>query len=144
MVKKSFWDYTYNKAINWMLVSFMTLPPDQQLSYFEGPLLNQDDKDYSNPSKNYLCQLTSSLLTYDLYHEFEPDDNIFEKSELFKASILNESPKDKVYCYESFMNSTYWSDIRLRAKELLDATGLGIYPEIPKPIIFDYLIEIVY
>ena len=50
---------------------------------------------------------------------------------------------DTVYSYKSFMESDYWIELRKAAKELLDATEIGFYPDIPKPIEFDYLEELV-
>ena len=41
------------------------------------------------------------------------------------------------------MESDYWIELRKAAKVLLDATEVGFYPDIPKPIEFDYLEELV-
>ena len=45
-MKPPIWETVYyDSADYWMLVSFMTLEPEQQLQYFEYPPLNQNDKD---------------------------------------------------------------------------------------------------
>ena len=131
----------YNMATYWMLISFMTLEPEQQLQYFEYPLLNQNDKDYERPTKNVLIALITSLEYRSFIDDFWDDENVLKKDERFHE--LLENMDDTVYSYESFMESDYWIELRKAAKELLDATEVGFYPDIPKPIEFDYLEELV-
>ena len=131
----------YNMATYWMLISFMTLEPEQQLQYFEYPLLNQNDKDYERPTKNVLIALIISLEYRSFIDDFWDDENVLKKDERFHE--LLENMDDTVYCYKSFMESDYWIELRKAAKELLDATEVGFYPDIPKPIEFDYLEELV-
>ena len=131
----------YNMATYWMLISFMTLEPEQQLQYFEYPLLNQNDKDYERPTKNVLIALITSLEYRSFIDDFWDDENVLKKDERFHE--LLENMDDTVYSYKSFMESDYWIELRKAAKELLDATEVGFYPDIPKPIEFDYLEELV-
>ena len=131
----------YNMATYWMLISFMTLEPEQQLQYFEYPLLNQNDKDYERPTKNVLIALITSLEYRSFIDDFWDDENVLKKDERFHE--LLENMDDTVYSYKSFMESDYWIELRKAAKELLDATEVGFYPDIPKPIEFDYLQELV-
>ena len=131
----------YNMATYWMLISFMTLEPEQQLQYFEYPLLNQNDKDYERPTKNVLIALIISLEYRSFIDDFWDDENVLKKDERFHE--LLENMDDTVYSYKSFMESDYWIELRKAAKELLDATEVGFYPDIPKPIEFDYLEELV-
>ncbi|PCL19948.1 hypothetical protein CPT77_10110 [Snodgrassella alvi] len=131
----------YNMATYWMLISFMTLEPEQQLQYFEYPLLNQNDKDYERPTKNVLIALITSLEYRSFIDDFWDDENVLKKDERFHE--LLENMDDTVYSYKSFMGSDYWIELRKAAKELLDATEVGFYPDIPKPIEFDYLQELV-
>ena len=131
----------YNMATYWMLISFMTLEPEQQLQYFEYPPLNQNDKDYERPTKNVLIALIISLELRSFIDDFWDDENVLKKDERFHE--LLENMDDTVYSYKSFMESDYWIELRKAAKELLDATEVGFYPDIPKPIEFDYLEELV-
>ena len=132
----------YNMATYWMLISFMTLEPEQQLQYFEYPLLNQNDKDYERPTKNVLRALIISLGGRSFIDDFDDDDeNVLKKDEQFHK--LLDDRDNTVYSYESFMESDYWIELRKAAKELLDAIEVGFYPDIPKPIEFDYLEELV-
>ena len=140
-MKPPIWETVYcDIAAYWMLISFMTLEPEQQLQYFEYPLLNQNDKDYERPTKNVLIALITSLEYRSFIDDFD-DENVLKKDERFHE--LLENMDDTVYSYESFMESDYWIELRKAAKELLDATEVGFYPDIPKPIEFDYLQELV-
>ncbi|MBI0077379.1 MULTISPECIES: hypothetical protein [unclassified Snodgrassella] len=141
-MKPPIWETVYyNMATYWMLISFMTLEPEQQLQYFEYPLLNQNDKDYERPTKNVLIALITSLEYRSFIDDFWDDENVLKKDERFHE--LLENMDDTVYSYKSFMESDYWIELRKAAKELLDATEVGFYPDIPKPIEFDYLQELV-
>ncbi|MBI0077378.1 MULTISPECIES: hypothetical protein [unclassified Snodgrassella] len=131
----------YNIATYWMLISFMTLEPEQQLQYFEYPPLNQNDKDYNRPTKNVLRALVISLGGRSFIDDFDDDENVLKKDEQFHK--LLDDRDNTIYSYESFMESDYWIELRKAAKELLDATEVGFYPDIPKPIEFDYLEELV-
>ena len=140
-MKPPIWETVYyDSADYWMLISFMTLEPEQQLQYFEYPPLNQNDKDYERPTKNVLIALIISLEYRSFIDDFD-DENILKKDEQFHE--LLENMDDTVYSYKSFMESDYWIELRKAAKELLDATEVGFYPDIPKPIEFDYLEELV-
>ena len=141
-MKPPIWETVYyDSADYWMLISFMTLEPEQQLQYFEYPLLNQNDKDYERPTKNVLIALIISLEYRSFIDDFWDDENVLKKDERFHE--LLENMDDTVYSYKSFMESDYWIELRKAAKELLDATEVGFYPDIPKPIEFDYLEELV-
>ena len=141
-MKPPIWETVYyDSADYWMLISFMTLEPEQQLQYFEYPLLNQNDKDYERPTKNVLIALITSLEYRSFIDDFWDDENVLKKDERFHE--LLENMDDTVYSYKSFMESDYWIELRKAAKELLDATEVGFYPDIPKPIEFDYLQELV-
>ncbi|MBI0068879.1 MULTISPECIES: hypothetical protein [unclassified Snodgrassella] len=141
-MKPPIWETVYyDSADYWMLISFMTLEPEQQLQYFEYPPLNQNDKDYERPTKNVLLALIISLELRSFIDDFWDDENVLKKDERFHK--LLENMDDTVYSYESFMESDYWIELRKAAKELLDATEVGFYPDIPKPIEFDYLQELV-
>ena len=130
----------YNMATYWMLISFMTLEPEQQLQYFEYPPLYLNDKDYNRPTKNVLRALIISLEWRSFIDDFWDDENVLKKDEQFHK--LLDGGDNTVYSYESFMESDYWIELRKAAKELLDATEVGFYPDIPKPIEFDYLVEL--
>ena len=141
-MKPPIWETVYyDSADYWMLISFMTLEPEQQLQYFEYPPLNQNDKDYERPTKNVLIALIISLELRSFIDDFWDDENVLKKDERFHE--LLENMDDTVYSYKSFMESDYWIELRKAAKELLDATEIGFYPDIPKPIEFDYLQELV-
>ena len=141
-MKPPIWETVYcDIAAYWMLISFMTLEPEQQLQYFEYPPLNQNDKDYERPTKNVLLALIISLELRSFIDDFWDDENVLKKDERFHE--LLENMDDTVYSYKSFMESDYWIELRKAAKELLDATEVGFYPDIPKPIEFDYLQELV-
>ena len=140
-MKPPIWETVYyDSADYWMLVSFMTLEPEQQLQYFEYPPLYQNDKDYNRPTKNVLKALFLTLQDLNFTYDFD-DENILKKDEKFQKLISDRD--NAAYSYESFMESDYWIELRKAAKELLDATEVGFYPDIPKPIEFDYLEELV-
>ena len=140
-MKPPIWETVYyDSADYWMLISFMTLEPEQQLQYFEYPPLNQNDKDYERPTKNVLIALIISLELRSFIDDFWDDENVLKKDEQFQKLISDRD--NAAYSYESFMESDYWIELRKAAKELLDATEIGFYPDIPKPIEFDYLVEI--
>ena len=140
-MKPPIWETVYcDIAAYWMLISFMTLEPEQQLQYFEYPPLYQNDKDYNRPTKNVLLALLITLQKHDFIDDFD-DKNVSKKDEQFHK--LLDGGDNTVYSYESFMESDYWIELRKAAKELLDATEVGFYPDIPKPIEFDYLEELV-
>lgn len=141
-MKPPIWETNYyNIPTYWTLISFMTFEPKLQLEYFEYPPLHIGDKDYKKPTKNVLMALISVLCEYDFIDDFD-DEDILSKDRWFHKLLFNNS--DETICsYESFMESDFWSKLRSGAKELLDATGLGVYPDIPKPIEFDYLVELV-
>ena len=130
----------YDMSVSWMLISFMTLEPEQQLQYFEYPPLYLNDKDYNRPTKNVLRALFLTLQDLNFIDDFD-DKNVSKKDEQFHK--LLDDRDNTVYSYESFMESDYWIELRKAAKELLDATEVGFYPDIPKPIEFDYLEELV-
>ena len=135
------WETTYYKmSVSWMLISFMTLEPEQQLQYFEYPPLYLNDKDYNRPTKNVLRALFLTLQGRSFIDDFWDDENVLKKDEQFHK--LLDGGDNTVYSYESFMESDYWIELRKAAKELLDATEIGFYPDIPKPIEFDYLVEL--
>ena len=139
-MKPPIWETVYyDSADYWMLVSFMTLEPEQQLQYFEYPPLYQNDKDYNRPTKNVLKALFLTLQDLNFTYDFD-DENILKKDEKFQKLISDRD--NTAYSYESFMESDYWIELRKAAKELLDATEIGFYPDIPKPIEFDYLVEL--
>ncbi|MBI0068883.1 MULTISPECIES: hypothetical protein [unclassified Snodgrassella] len=129
----------YDMSVSWMLVSFMTLEPEQQLQYFEYPPLYLNDKDYNRPTKNVLIALSNALYDYPFINEYD-EGSILVKDEQFRN--LLETTDRTIYSYESFMLSNYWSSLRRTAKELLEEAELGVYPDIPKPIEFGYLVEI--
>ena len=140
-MKPPIWETVYyDSADYWMLVSFMTLEPEQQLQYFEYPPLYQNDKDYNRPTKNVLRALFLALQGFSFIDDFWDDENVLKKDEQFQKLISDRD--NAAYSYESFMESDYWIELRKAAKELLDATEVGFYPDIPKPIEFDYLVEI--
>ncbi|WP_157785367.1 hypothetical protein, partial [Snodgrassella alvi] len=112
---------------------------EQQLQYFEYPPLYQNDKDYNRPTKNVLKALFLTLQDLNFTYDFD-DENILKKDEKFQKLISDRD--NTAYSYESFMESDYWIELRKAAKELLDATEIGFYPDIPKPIEFDYLVEL--
>ena len=139
-MKPPIWETVYyDSADYWMLISFMTLEPEQQLQYFEYPPLYQNDKDYNRPTKNVLRALFLTLQDLNFIYDFD-DENILKKDEKFQKLISDRD--NAAYSYESFMESDYWIELRKAAKELLDATEIGFYPDIPKPIEFDYLVEL--
>ena len=139
-MKPPIWETVYyDSADYWMLVSFMTLEPEQQLQYFEYPPLYLNDKDYNRPTKNVLKALFLTLQDLNFIYDFD-DENILKKDEKFQKLISDRD--NTAYSYESFMESDYWIELRKAAKELLDATEIGFYPDIPKPIEFDYLVEL--
>ena len=139
-MKPPIWETVYyDSADYWMLVSFMTLEPEQQLQYFEYPPLYLNDKDYNRPTKNVLKALFLTLQDLNFIYDFD-DENILKKDEKFQKLISDRD--NAAYSYESFMESDYWIELRKAAKELLDATEVGFYPDIPKPIEFDYLVEL--
>ena len=139
-MKPPIWETVYcDIAAYWMLISFMTLEPEQQLQYFEYPPLYQNDKDYNRPTKNVLKALFLTLQDLNFTYDFD-DENILKKDEKFQKLISDRD--NTAYSYESFMESDYWIELRKAAKELLDATEIGFYPDIPKPIEFDYLVEL--
>ena len=141
-MKPPIWETVYyDSADYWMLISFMTLEPEQQLQYFEYPPLYLNDKDYNRPTKNVLRALIISLEWRSFIDDFWDDENVLKKDEQFHK--LLDGGDNTVYSYESFMESDYWIELRKAAKELLDATEIGFYPDIPKPIEFDYLEELV-
>ena len=141
-MKPPIWETVYcDIAAYWMLISFMTLEPEQQLQYFEYPPLYLNDKDYNRPTKNVLRALIISLEWRSFIDDFWDDENVLKKDEQFHK--LLDGGDNTVYSYESFMESDYWIELRKAAKELLDATEVGFYPDIPKPIEFDYLQELV-
>ncbi|NUF78355.1 hypothetical protein GY065_05360 [Snodgrassella sp. ESL0323] len=140
-MKPPIWETVYyDSADYWMLISFMTLEPEQQLQYFEYPPLYQNDKDYNRPTKNVLRALFLTLQGFSFIDDFWDDENVLKKDEQFQKLISDRD--NAAYSYESFMESDYWIELRKAAKELLDATEVGFYPDIPKPIEFDYLVEI--
>ena len=140
-MKPPIWETVYyDSADYWMLISFMTLEPEQQLQYFEYPPLYQNDKDYNRPTKNVLRALFLALQGFSFIDDFWDDENVLKKDEQFQKLISDRD--NAAYSYESFMESDYWIELRKAAKELLDATEVGFYPDIPKPIEFDYLVEI--
>lgn len=130
----------YNMPVSWMLISFMSLQPKEQLQYFEYPPLYQNDKDYNRPTKNVLIALTNALYDYPFINEFD-EGSILVKDEQFRNLLM--TTDHTIYSYESFMISNYWSSLRRTAKELLEEAELGVYPDIPKPIEFHYLVELV-
>nr|WP_303833068.1 hypothetical protein [Snodgrassella alvi] len=139
-MKPPIWETVYcDIAAYWMLISFMTLEPEQQLQYFEYPPLYLNDKDYNRPTKNVLKALFLTLQDLNFIYDFD-DENILKKDEKFQKLISDRD--NTAYSYESFMESDYWIELRKAAKELLDATEIGFYPDIPKPIEFDYLVEL--
>ena len=141
-MKPPIWETVYcDIAAYWMLLSFMTLEPEQQLQYFEYPPLYLNDKDYERPTKNVLFALLITLQGRSFIDDFWDDENVLKKDEQFHK--LLDDRDNTVYSYESFMESDYWIELRKAAKELLDATEVGFYPDIPKPIEFDYLEELV-
>ena len=140
-MKPPIWETVYyDSADYWMLISFMTLEPEQQLQYFEYPPLYQNDKDYNRPTKNVLRALFLTLQGFSFIDDFWDDENVLKKDEQFQKLISDRD--NAAYSYESFMDSDYWIELRKAAKELLDATEIGFYPDIPKPIEFDYLVEL--
>ena len=140
-MKPPIWETVYcDIAAYWMLISFMTLEPEQQLQYFEYPPLYQNDKDYNRPTKNVLRALFLTLQGRSFIDDFWDDENVLKKDEQFQKLISDRD--NAAYSYESFMESDYWIELRKAAKELLDATEVGFYPDIPKPIEFDYLVEL--
>ena len=97
------WETVYcDIAAYWMLVSFMTLEPEQQLQYFEYPPLNQNDKDYNRPTKNVLRALFLTLQGLSFIGDFD-DENILKKDEKFQKLISDRD--NSAYSYESFMES---------------------------------------
>ena len=98
----------YNMSVSWMLVSFMTLEPEQQLQYFEYPPLyqypplNQNDKDYNRPTKNVLRALFLTLQGLSFIGDFD-DENILKKDEKFQKLISDRD--NSAYSYKSFMES---------------------------------------
>ena len=140
-MKPPIWETVYcDIAAYWMLLSFMTLEPEQQLQYFEYPPLYLNDKDYERPTKNVLFALLITLQGRSFIDDFWDDENVLKKDEQFQKLISDRD--NAAYSYESFMESDYWIELRKAAKELLDATEIGFYPDIPKPIEFDYLVEL--
>ena len=118
-MKPPIWETVYyDSADYWMLISFMTLEPEQQLQYFEYPPLNQNDKDYNRPTKNVLRALIISLGGRSFIDDFDDDENVLKKDEQFHKLLDDRD------------NSDYWIELRKAAKELLDATEVGFYPDI--------------
>ena len=83
-----------------MLVSFMTLEPEQQLQYFEYPPLYQNDKDYNRPTKNVLRALFLTLQGLSFIGDFD-DENILKKDEKFQKLISDRD--NSAYSYKSFI-----------------------------------------
>ena len=97
------WETVYcDIAAYWMLVSFMTLEPEQQLQYFEYPPLYLNDKDYNRPTKNVLRALFLTLQGRSFIDDFD-DENILKKDEKFQKLISDRD--NSAYSYESFMES---------------------------------------
>ncbi len=71
-MKPPIWETVYyDSADYWMLISFMTLEPEQQLQYFEYPPLYLNDKDYDRPTKNVLIALMNALCDYPFINKYD-------------------------------------------------------------------------
>ena len=102
-MKPPIWETVYcDIAAYWMLLSFMTLEPEQQLQYFEYPPLYQNDKDYNRPTKNVLRALFLTLQGLSFIGDFD-DENILKKDEKFQKLISDRD--NSAYSYKSFMES---------------------------------------
>ena len=76
-MKPPIWETVYyDSADYWMLISFMTLEPEQQLQYFEYPPLYLNDKDYERPTKNVLFALLITLQGRSFIDDFWDDENV--------------------------------------------------------------------
>lgn len=136
----------YTMPVNWMLVSFMTLSPEQQLKHFQGPLLSTSDEGYGKPTKNHLIGLLWSLMDYTFVDNELPNyEEVLIKNKALQDLLCecSGSNADSYLSYECFMYGEYWRQIREKARELLEATGLGFYPNIPEQIDFNYREELV-
>ena len=136
----------YDMPVNWMLLSFMTLTAREQIDYFEGPLLHLFDKNIERPTKNYLLALSMALYDYlKFYDDFYDDEDVIKENDRFLDLLLKARSHDidkPFESYEAFMFGMRWESLRESARCLLTLTDLGFFSP-PKPIEFDYLVELV-
>ena len=83
-------------------------------------------------------------MSLDIYADFTEDfvgnEKIENKNNCFRNLLIKFEDTNKTY--EDFISGNNWEKLRIAARDLLGETELGFYPP-PKPIEFDYLVELV-
>lgn len=130
-----------NMPVNWMLVSFLSLPWRKQLKYFPVPPLRRGDENYSTPSKNILNQLARSIIIYVNFEDDFDDEEVDDLAVEIGRVVWRAWSKNLEFeTLECFAFGEDWEIIRNLARKLLKKLDLGFFDP-PVPIYFDYFIE---
>lgn len=140
--------------VYWVLLSFLSLEPEEQLRYLPFPIPGRDDPRQSDPRFNPLISLYGALLDFWGPWEEAFDPNT-EKARAFRETLKgyaireHEDPPGAycrefipdIFCIEEFRSGESWQRLRQLAREALEEAGLDPHP-IPYPVRFDELFEV--
>ena len=134
--------------VYWMLLSFMTMPAEEQLHHLQNPIPLRDDLYVSFPTKNNLIALNLALSAYYLSwrDQMADDGSVFldefdsTRERLVATEPLSQDPG--ILCYEEFIAGSGWKELRRLAKMALEESGFGVYP-VPSKICFNDFVELV-
>jgi hypothetical protein len=135
---------TPSSEIYWMLLSLVSMPPENQLEHL-GNVPRRTSALACSPVHNPLIALNIALWQFNVSwcDDFYP--NIIA-AEVFDSELkrLGSTSGDGVgiFCLEELLTGDSWKHLRELAKAALAESGLGVCP-VPAPIPFGEFVELV-
>jgi len=140
--------------VYWVLLSFLSLEPEEQLRFLPFPIPSRDDWRHSDATFNPLISLYGALLDFWGPWEEAFCPNI-EKARAFRETLKRYATREyhypsgayasefipDIFCIEEFRSGESWQRLRQLAREALAEAGLDPHP-VPYPIRFDEFSEV--
>jgi hypothetical protein len=132
-------DCSDSAEIFWMLLTFMTLLPEDQVRHLPYVPTKSQVALLDSPRTNPLLALTLALQSHGWRDDFYPG---VAKLDAFEAAIDRFAIVDNLglYCREEFLDGRAWRELRELARAALSESNMGPHP-VPEHIDFHELIE---
>ncbi|MBX3711816.1 MAG: hypothetical protein KF800_07645 [Lysobacter sp.] len=135
---------TPSSDIYWMLLSFLSLHPEQQLKHL-GDVPSRQSPLARSAVRNPLLALNIALWEFHVswWDDFYPNVKAAEifDSELKRLGVVDADGVG-IFCLEEFLDGESWKRLRELAKEALAESGIDPCP-VPALIPFGELVELV-
>jgi hypothetical protein len=125
--------------IFWMLLTFMTLTPEEQLSHLPYVPSSSQTALLESSGTNPLLALTVAMQTFGWRDALLPDVGGLDA---FEDALRRLAIRDNLhlFCREEFLHGAAWEELRTLARAALRESKMGSHP-LPETLDFGELIE---